>query len=106
MPQTIEGQLSAAPYRFGIVVSRFNEFITRRLLDAGLDPATVLHTNDLVSGEDVFVSATGVTTGPMLNGVKFGKGMIETDTVVMRSVTGTVRRIIAEHRQLEKFHLD
>ena len=47
-----------------------------------------------------------VTTGPMLNGVKFGKDMIETDTVVMRSVTGTVRRIVAEHRQLEKFHLD
>jgi 6,7-dimethyl-8-ribityllumazine synthase len=37
MPQTIEGQLSAAPYRFGIVVSRFNEFITRRLLDAALN---------------------------------------------------------------------
>ena len=40
------------------------------------------------------------------NGVKFGKDMIETDTVVMRSVTGTVRRIVAEHRQFEKFHLD
>lgn len=36
MPQIIEGQLSAAPYRFGIVVSRFNEFITHRLLDAAL----------------------------------------------------------------------
>jgi fructose-1,6-bisphosphatase II / sedoheptulose-1,7-bisphosphatase len=42
----------------------------------------------------------------MLNGVKFGKNMIETDTVVMRSVTGTVRRIVAEHRQFDKFHLD
>ena len=37
---------------------------------------------------------------------QFAKDMIETDTVVMRSVTGTVRRIIAEHRQLDKFHLD
>jgi fructose-1,6-bisphosphatase II / sedoheptulose-1,7-bisphosphatase len=55
---------------------------------------------------DCLFAATGVTTGPMLNGVKFGKDMIETDTVVMRSVTGTVRRIVAEHRQLEKFHLD
>jgi fructose-1,6-bisphosphatase II / sedoheptulose-1,7-bisphosphatase len=47
-----------------------------------------------------------VTTGAMLNGVKFGKHMIETDTVVMRSATGTVRRVIGEHRQLGKFHLD
>ena len=42
----------------------------------------------------------------MLAGVKFGKDMIETETVVMRSATGTVRRVIAEHRQLEKFYLD
>jgi len=39
-------------------------------------------------------------------GVKFRKDVIETETVVMRSVTGTVRYIKAEHRQLEKFHLD
>ena len=38
--------------------------------------------------------------------MKFGKDLIETDTVVMRSVTGTVRRIRAEHRQFDKFHLD
>ncbi len=45
--------------------------------------------------------------GSLLSGVKFRKGdVIETDTVVMRSVTGTVRYIKAEHRQLEKFHLD
>jgi 6,7-dimethyl-8-ribityllumazine synthase len=37
MAQTIEGMLSAAPYSFGIVVGRFNDFITRRLLDAALD---------------------------------------------------------------------
>lgn len=37
MPTIIEGQLSAAPYRFGIVVSRFNDFVTRRLLDGALD---------------------------------------------------------------------
>jgi len=39
----------------------------------------------------------------MLHGVRFGKGIVETDTVVMRSVTGTVRWIKAEHRQLDKF---
>jgi len=47
-----------------------------------------------------------VTDGAMLRGVRFRRDIIETETVVMRSVTGTVRRILAEHRQLEKFHLD
>ena len=51
-------------------------------------------------------ASTGVTTGSLLSGVKFRKDVIETETVVMRSVTGTVRYIKAEHRQLEKFHLD
>jgi fructose-1,6-bisphosphatase II / sedoheptulose-1,7-bisphosphatase len=56
---------------------------------------------------DCLFAATGVTTGSLLAGVKFRKdNVIETETVVMRSVTGTVRYIKAEHRQLEKFHLD
>ena len=42
----------------------------------------------------------------MLKGVRFREGLIETDTVVMRSVTGTVRWIRAEHRQFGKFHLE
>jgi fructose-1,6-bisphosphatase/sedoheptulose 1,7-bisphosphatase-like protein len=41
----------------------------------------------------------------MLKGVRFREGLIETETVVMRSVTGTVRWIRAEHRQFGKFHL-
>jgi fructose-1,6-bisphosphatase II / sedoheptulose-1,7-bisphosphatase len=48
-------------------------------------------------------AATGVTDGRMLRGVRFGHGIIETETVVMRSASGTVRRIIAEHRKLDKF---
>jgi fructose-1,6-bisphosphatase II / sedoheptulose-1,7-bisphosphatase len=60
---------------------------------------------DMVKGDCLF-AATGVTSGAMLNGVKFGKDVIETETVVMRSVTGTVRRVMAEHRQLDKFYLD
>jgi fructose-1,6-bisphosphatase II / sedoheptulose-1,7-bisphosphatase len=51
-------------------------------------------------------AATGVTDGNMLRGVKFRQNVIETETVVMRSVTGTVRWVRAEHRQLQKFHLD
>jgi fructose-1,6-bisphosphatase II / sedoheptulose-1,7-bisphosphatase len=60
---------------------------------------------DMVRGDCLF-AATGVTTGPMLQGVKFNKNTIETETVVMRSKTGTVRRVYAEHRELSKFHLD
>jgi fructose-1,6-bisphosphatase II / sedoheptulose-1,7-bisphosphatase len=60
---------------------------------------------DMVRGDCLF-AATGVTTGSMLRGVKFRRGVIETESVVMRSATGTVRWIRAEHRQHEKFHLD
>ncbi|MES1246462.1 MAG: class II fructose-bisphosphatase [Actinomycetota bacterium] len=66
------------------------------LLDQGLDPARVLHTNDLVSGDDVFVAATGVTNGPLLRGVVHRPGGAETDSIVMRSRSGTVRRIVAQ----------
>jgi fructose-1,6-bisphosphatase II / sedoheptulose-1,7-bisphosphatase len=55
---------------------------------------------------DCLFAATGVTDGSLLSGVKFRKGVIETETVVMRSVTGTVRTIRADHRQLDKFYLD
>ncbi|MGH6768144.1 MAG: class II fructose-bisphosphatase [Xanthobacteraceae bacterium] len=60
---------------------------------------------DMVKGDCLF-AATGVTTGAMLRGVQIRGDIIETETVVMRSITGTVRWIRAEHRQLEKFHLD
>jgi fructose-1,6-bisphosphatase II / sedoheptulose-1,7-bisphosphatase len=70
------------------------------------DPKMIYGIDDMARGDCLF-AATGVTTGSLLPGVKFRKdGVIETDTVVMRSVTGTVRYIKAEHRQLEKFHLD
>ena len=69
------------------------------------DPRKKYEIGDMVKGDCLF-AATGVTTGALLNGVRFRKDAIETDTVVMRSITGTVRWIRAEHRQLEKFHLD
>ena len=59
----------------------------------GNDLDRVLTTTDLVSGENVFFCATGVTDGSMLRGVKFRGQTIETETVVMRSRTGTVRKI-------------
>jgi len=69
------------------------------------DPAKKYLMEEMVTGDCLF-AATGVTTGSLLKGVRFREGLIETETVVMRSVTGTVRWIRAEHRQLEKFHLD
>jgi fructose-1,6-bisphosphatase II / sedoheptulose-1,7-bisphosphatase len=69
------------------------------------DPRRRYRMEDLVRGDCLF-AATGVTDGAMLRGVKFKGNVIETETVVMRSVTGTVRWIRAEHRQLEKFYLD
>jgi fructose-1,6-bisphosphatase II / sedoheptulose-1,7-bisphosphatase len=69
------------------------------------DPRKKYQIGDMVQGDCLF-AATGVTDGALLNGVRFRKDVIETETVVMRSITGTVRWIRAEHRQREKFHLD
>ena len=69
------------------------------------DPNKKYDMKELASG-DVIVSATGVTDGGLLSGVKFGKGIVETETVIYRSSTGTVRRIKAEHREMSKFRLD
>jgi fructose-1,6-bisphosphatase II len=70
----------------------------QKLSDAGLDPARVLTTDDLVAGEDVFVAATGVTDGALLHGVRYTGTGAETASIVMRSRSGTVRRIDATHR--------
>jgi len=69
----------------------------QKLVDAGVDPDRVLTTNDLVAGEDVFVAATGVTTGSLLRGVRYLPNGAITDSIVMRSRSGTVRRIEATH---------
>ncbi len=69
------------------------------------DPAKKYDMRELASG-DVVVAATGVTDGALLQGVRFNQNNIETKTVIYRSVTGTVRRIRAEHRELAKFRLD
>jgi len=71
------------------------------LVAAGLDPERVLRTDDLVRGDDVFVAATGVTTGALLRGVQYTPAGAETDSIVMRSRSGTVRRVSAQHA-LEK----
>jgi fructose-1,6-bisphosphatase II len=98
---TPEGVISAAALKCvgGGIQGRLwprNDDERQQLLDAGLDPARVLHTNDLVSGEDVFVAATGVTTGSLLQGVQYTQGGAITDSIVMRSRSGTVRRVVAQ----------
>jgi fructose-1,6-bisphosphatase II len=76
-----------------------------RLEEAGYDVDAVLTTDDLVSGDDVFVAATGVTTGALLKGVSYAKDGATTDSLVMRSRSGTVRKIEATHafEKLSKF---
>jgi fructose-1,6-bisphosphatase II len=64
----------------------------------GLDLDQVLTTRDLVDSENTFFAATGVTTGALLKGVRFGGIHTSTHSVIMRSESGTVRFIEADHR--------
>jgi fructose-1,6-bisphosphatase II len=67
-------------------------------VDAGYDLARVLTHDDLVAGEDVFFSATGITDGDMLEGVRYpSAGGATTESLVMRTRSGTIRRIRATH---------
>ena len=76
----------------------------RALLDDGYDLDRVLTTDDLVGGDNVFVAATGVTDGALLRGVRYTRDGAITDSIVMRSRSGTVRRVEAQHafEKLEK----
>ncbi len=74
-----------------------NDEERQQLVDTGYDLGRVLKTDDLVAGEDVFVAATGVTDGALLRGVRSTRAGAVTDSIVMRSRSGTVRRIEAQH---------
>ena len=63
----------------------------------GMDLTKVLTTNDLVSGEDVFFAATGITDGELLKGVRFTDRYIKSNSLVMRSRSKTIRVIESEH---------
>ncbi|MDI4664203.1 class II fructose-bisphosphatase [Xanthobacter autotrophicus] len=69
------------------------------------DGAKIYKLEEMVRG-DCLVAATGVTDGALLKGVRFNREVIETDTIVLRAATGTVRRIATEHRDFRKFRLD
>jgi fructose-1,6-bisphosphatase II len=99
---TPEGVISAAAIKClgGEIQGKLwprDEGERQALVDAGYDVDRVLSTDDLVAGDDVFVAATGVTTGALLRGVRYTKEGAVTDSIVMRSRSGTVRRIEAQH---------
>ena len=72
-------------------------------LEAGYDLDQVLTTDDLVRGDNCFFAATGVTDGELLKGVRFHSGGATTQSLVMRSLSGTVR-LIEAHHQLAKLN--
>jgi fructose-1,6-bisphosphatase II len=82
-----------------------NDEEKQKLLDAGYDLNQVIATDDLVSGEEVFFAASGVTNGALLRGVRYRQDKIITDSMVMRSKSGTVRYVEAHHQatKLERF---
>jgi fructose-1,6-bisphosphatase II len=70
----------------------------RRALDAGHDLDRVLTTTDLVTGENIFFCATGITDGELMEGVRYTPAGPTTNSIVMRSKSGTIREIRSEHR--------
>jgi fructose-1,6-bisphosphatase II len=102
---TPEGVIAAAALKCigGGLVGRLwprDEDERRAALDAGYDLDRQLTQDDLVRGDDCFFSATGVTDGDVLQGVRYsGRGGASTESLVTRSRTGTVRRITARHNR-------
>jgi fructose-1,6-bisphosphatase II len=70
----------------------------QKALDAGHDLDRVLTIDDLVTGDDVFFVATGITDGELLKGVRYRGDTVRTQSLVMRSRSGTTRLIESEHR--------
>ena len=107
---TPEGVLSAAALKCvgGTLQGKLwprNDDERQELVDAGYDLDRVLSTDDLVAGENVFFAATGVTTGALLRGVRYERRGAVTDSIVMRSRSGTVRRVEARHAFEKLEHL-
>jgi fructose-1,6-bisphosphatase II len=100
---TPEGVISAAALKSmgGQIQGRLwprNEDERQAAIDAGYDLSAVLDTDDLVAGDNCFFAATGITDGELVKGVHFAKGNATTQSLVMRSKSGTVRLVNATHR--------
>ena len=101
---TPEGVLSAAAIKClgGQLLGRLwprNDEERQAAIDGGYDLDEVLDADRLVSGDDVFFAATGVTDGELLQGVRYTRGKARTESLVVRSRSGTVRRVSATHDQ-------
>ncbi len=104
---TPEGVISAAALmcmggeQQGLLWPR-NEAERKEAIEAGFDLKKVLHISDMVNTDNCFFAATGITDGDLLEGVRFERGVAKTQSLVMRSASGTVR-LIEGHHQLEKY---
>ncbi|MGI8773443.1 MAG: class II fructose-bisphosphatase [Actinomycetota bacterium] len=101
---TPEGVISACAIKClgGIIQGRLwprNDQEREEAESGGYDLDKVLSTDDLVSGEDVFFAATGITNGDLIDGVRYRGESAVTQSIVMRSRSGTVRTIEALHRR-------
>jgi fructose-1,6-bisphosphatase II len=99
---TPEGVLSATAIKClgGTIMGRLwprDEGEASRARAAGYNLERVLHLEDLVSGENCFFAATGVTDGSLLDGVRYERGGASTHSMVMRARSGTVRLVHARH---------
>jgi fructose-1,6-bisphosphatase II len=72
-----------------------NEY--RDAVKSGVDPDQILSIDDLVSSDDTFFAATGITDGELLRGVRYGSGQAITESLVMRAKSGTIRHIRTYH---------
>jgi fructose-1,6-bisphosphatase II len=100
---TPEGIISACAMRClgGVIQARLwprDDDERRKAVEAGHDLDRVLTTDDLVTSDNVFFVATGITDGELLRGVRYHGGGAETYSLVMRSKSGTIRSIASEHR--------
>jgi fructose-1,6-bisphosphatase II len=75
-----------------------NEQERQAAIKAGYDLDRVLSTNDLVAGDNCFFALTGITDGDVLKGVHYDSRGATTQSLVMRSKSGTVRQVNARHR--------
>jgi fructose-1,6-bisphosphatase II len=103
---TPEGIIAAAAMRCmgGAMQARLwprDDEEREKAIGAGHDLERVLFTEDLVKGDDIFFCATGVTDGELLRGVRYFADSVRTESIVMRSKSGTIRLIDSLH-QLNK----
>jgi fructose-1,6-bisphosphatase II len=100
---TPEGIISACAMKCldGVIQGRLwpkDDEERERAIDAGHDLDRVLMTDDLVTGDDVFFVATGITDGELMKGVRYRAGGASTHSLVMRSRSGTIRSITSDHK--------